>query len=68
MEGTKVVYPMLDIGIVELARLSIKLVVGIRYLEDVRDGRKPLRPKFRAKAARILRKTEAELFGPEAGE
>lgn len=33
------------------------------YLEDLRAGRQPCRPRFRRTVSRILGKPEAELFG-----
>jgi hypothetical protein len=50
-------------------RYSITELTGIlpmykvRYLEDLRDGRKPITNKFRQTACAVLQRTKAELFG-----
>ena len=42
---------------------SILPMYKVRYLEDLRDGRKPMTNKFRMTACAILHRTETDLFG-----
>ena len=49
-----------------LSELARRLDRSEGYLLDMRRGKEPAGPRFRAMAASILRKPEAELFAPEA--
>ena len=50
-----------------IEELSRRLVVSKGYIVALMEGNKPIRPKFRDKAANTLGRPVAELFGPEEG-
>ena len=54
-------YPIFDRW--DISWLAERLAVGEAYLAALKNGHKPMRPGFRLRASRILRKSEAELFG-----
>ena len=48
-----------------IEELSRRLDVGEYYIVEMKRGDKPIRPKFRNKAAAILNRSIADLFGEE---
>jgi hypothetical protein len=48
--------------------LADRLGYALRYLLDLNDGLKPVRPRFRRFASKVLGRPEEELFGPQEAE
>ena len=48
-----------------IEELSRRLDVTEYYIVELKRGDKPIRPKFRTKAAAILNRSIAELFGED---